>query len=323
MKVLFVYRNPLMGFSIGKVFKPIEDFLGNYAEVDSIVLPIANYSLKGLLINILHLRKQLKRVSYDVVLITGTENYLLPFIPFAKKVVVVHDLESFIKNSSGMRKALKKLMFIKVLRQADKIVSISEHTHQELLAYDFHSDIIYDPVSPKYIHIKKVINKVCPIILHIGTKPNKNLKNTIIALRGTKCHLRIVGKLSEDDLKMLQENNIDYSSCANISDEELLKEYNKCDIVNFPSLYEGFGMPIIEGQAIGRVVVTSNLSPMKDVAGGGAVLVDPNDIQSLRQGYFEAINHGECYIDKGLENVKRFSVETIARQYFYLLKSLL
>lgn len=122
---------------------------------------------------------------------------------------------------------------------------------------------------------------------------------------------------------MLQENNIDYSSCANISDEELLKEYNRCDIVNFPSLYEGFGMPIIEGQATGRVVVTSNLSPMKDVAGGCAVLVDPNDIQSLRQGYFEAINHGECYIVKGLENVKRFSVETIARQYFNLIKNLL
>ena len=271
----------------------------------------------------MHLRKQLKKESYDAVLITGTENYLLPFIPFAKKIVVVHDLESFIKKSSGLRKVLKKLMFIKVLRKADKIVSISEHTHQELLAYDFHSDVIYDPVSPKFIHVKKVINKVCPVILHIGTKPNKNLKNTIIALRGTKCHLRIVGKLSENDLKMLQENNIDYSSCANISDEELLKEYNRCDIVNFPSLYEGFGMPIIEGQATGRVVVTSNLSPMKDVAGGCAVLVDPNDIQSLRQGYDEAINHGDYYIVKGLKNVKRFSVATITRQYFNLIKSLL
>lgn len=312
-----------MGFSIGKVFKPIEEILGNYAEVDSIVLPIANYSLKGLLTNILHLRKQLKRVSYDVVLITGTENYLLPFIPFAKKVVVVHDLESFIQNSSGIKKALKKLMFIKVLRKADKIVSISDHTQQELLAYDFHSEVIYDPVSPIFIYVEKVINKVCPVILHIGTKPNKNLKNTIIALRGIKCHLRIVGKLSKEDLKMLQENNIDYSSCANISDEELLEEYNKCDIVNFPSLYEGFGMPIIEGQAIGRVVVTSNLSPMKDVAGGSAILVNPNDIQSLRQGYDEAINHGDYYIVKGLENVKRFSVTTITRQYFNLIKSLL
>lgn len=323
MKILFVYRNPTMGFSIGKVFKPIEEEMDKYAKVDSIELPIANYSFKGLWTNISYLRKHLKKASYDVVLITGTENYLLPFISSAKKVVVVHDVKSFFNHVSGVRRKIKELMFIKVLGKADKIVSISEQTQKELCDYHFSSEVIYDPVSPAFIYKEKKIDKVCPVILHIGTKTNKNLKNTILALKGLKCHLRIVGKLSEEYVKMLLENSIDYSSCANISDEELLEEYNKCDIINFPSLYEGFGMPIIEGQAIGRVVVTSNLSPMKDVAGGCAVLVDPNDIQSLRQGYFEAINHGECYIDKGLENVKRFSVETIARQYFNLIKNLL
>ena len=74
---------------------------------------------------------------------------------------------------------------------------------------------------------EKKIDKVCHVILHIGTKVNKNLKNTILALNGLKCHLRIVGKLSEEYVKMLLENNIDYSSCANISDEELLEEYYK------------------------------------------------------------------------------------------------
>lgn len=323
MKVLFVYRNPQMGFSIGKVFKPIEDVLNNYAELNSIVLPVANYSLKGLLTNISYLRKQLKKVTYDAVLITGTENYLLPFIPSAKKIVVVHDLKSFVNNSLGIRRILKELMFIKILRNADRIVSISEQTQQELKSYDFHSDVIYDPVSPTFIYVEKEIDKECPVILHIGTKANKNLRNTILALSGIKCHLRIVGKLSDEYIKMLHENHINYSSCANISDEELLEEYRKCDIVNFPSLYEGFGMPIIEGQATGRVVVTSNLSPMKDVAGGSAVLVNPHDIQSIRQGYIEAINHGNRYIVKGLENVKRFSVSTIASQYLNLIKSIL
>lgn len=312
-----------MGFSVGKVFKPIEAEMTKYAQVDSIELPVANYGLKGLWNNVSYLRKHLKKASYDVVLITGTENYLLPFISSAKKVVVVHDVKSFFNHVSGIRRKIKELMFIKVLGKADKIVSISEQTQKELSDYHFSSEVIYDPVSPAFIYKEKQMDKICPVILHIGTKANKNLKNTILAVKGLKCYLRIVGKLSEEYIKMLQENNIDYSSCANISDEELLKEYNKCDIVNFPSLYEGFGMPIIEGQAIGRVVVTSNLSPMKNVAGGSAVLVNPNDIQSLRQGYDEAINHGDYYIVKGLKNVKRFSVATITRQYFNLIKSLL
>ena len=118
------------------------------------------------------------------------------------------------------------------------------------------------------------------------------------------------------------DNNIEYSTCYNISDEELLEEYRNCDIVNFPSLYEGFGMPIIEGQATGRVVVTSNLSPMKDVAGGASILVNPRDVLSIRKGYIEAINNGDKYVEKGLENVKRFSVSSITIQYFNLIKEL-
>lgn len=323
MNILFIYRNSAMGFSVGKVFKPIEFEMCKYANVDSLELPIANYSFKGLWTNISYLRKHLKRASYDAVLITGTENYLLPFISSSKKVVVVHDVQSFFNNLSGMRRKLKELMFIKVLGKADKIVSISEQTQNELIAYGFRSAIIYDPVSPTFTYVNKVFNKVCPIVLHIGTNSNKNLHNTILALKGLKCFLRIVGKLSTEDLKSLHDNDIEYSCCSNISDEELLEEYRCCDIVNFPSLYEGFGMPIIEGQATGRVVVTSNISPMKEVAGGASVLVNPHDVLSIRKGYLEAIKNSDQYIEKGLENVKRFTVSSISSQYFNLIKELL
>lgn len=311
-----------MGFSVGKVFRPIELEMGKYAKVDSLELPIANYSLKGLWTNILYLRKHLKKARYDVVLITGTENYLLPFISSAKKVVVVHDVKSFFNHVRGVRRKIKELIFIKVLGKADKIVSISEQTQNELIAYGFSSAIIYDPVSPTFTYVNKVLNKECPIILHIGTNSNKNLHNTILALKGLKCFLRIVGKLTDENIKSLHDNEIEYACCCNISDEELLKEYRSCDIVNFPSLYEGFGMPIIEGQATGRVVVTSNISPMKDVAGGASVLVNPHDVSSIRKGYLEAINNGDKYIEKGLENVKRFTVSSITSQYFNLIKEL-
>ena len=322
MKILFIYRNSEMGFSVGKVFKPIEIEMAKYAIVCSIELPFANYSLKGLWANISYLREHLKKSRYDAVLITGTENYLLPFISSAKKIVVVHDVKSFFNNVIGMRRKLKELMFIKVLRKADRIVAISEQTQKELNDYGFRSYVIYDPVSPTFTYVSKEVNKECPIILHIGTNSNKNLHSSILALKGLNCHLRIVGNISSEEIKLLDDNKIKHSSCANISDEELLEEYRNCDIVNFPSLYEGFGMPIIEGQATGRVVVTSNLSPMKEVAGGAAILVNPRDVLSMHKGYVEAISNGDKYVEKGLENVKRFSVFSITCQYFNLIKEL-
>lgn len=312
-----------MGFSIGKVFKPIEAEMKKYAEVDSIELPVANYSLRGLWDNVSFMHRHLQHHHYDAVLITGTENYLLPFIHMAKKIVVVHDVKSFFNHVDGIKRKIKEFMFIKVLGKANKIVSISEQTQQELKEYGYQSDVIYDPVSPSFTYVKKEFDKTCPVFLHIGTNANKNLKNTILALNGFKCHLRIVGNISEREKKLLRDNQVNYTSCANISDEELLEEYRKCDIVNFPSLYEGFGMPIIEGQATGRVVVTSNLSPMKDVAGGTAVLVNPNDVESIKNGYREAISNNELYVNKGLCNIKRFTVENISRQYYELIKAML
>ena len=101
---------------------------------------------------------------------------------------------------------------------------------------------------------------------------------------------------------------------------EVLEEYKKCDIVNLPSFYEGFGMPIIEGQTVGRAVVTSNLQPMVDIANGSCVIVDPSDLESMREGYQEAIDNYEYYVKRGIENSKRFSIDNIVGQYIEVYK---
>lgn len=85
--------------------------------------------------------------------------------------------------------------------------------------------------------------------------------------------------------------------------------------MNFPSLYEGFGMPILEGQTIGRVVITSDISPMKDIAKDTAILVNPTDVNSIRNGYKRAIELHKLYVERGYKNIKRFSVETIVNEY--------
>ena len=92
-------------------------------------------------------------------------------------------------------------------------------------------------------------------------------------------------------------------------------------MISFCSLLEGFGLPILEAQATGRPVITSNLSSMPEVAGNGALLVDPYDVNAIRKGILRIIQDGalrENLIVKGLENVKRFSPQKVADAYVEL-----
>lgn len=85
-------------------------------------------------------------------------------------------------------------------------------------------------------------------------------------------------------------------------------------------------MPIIEAQAIGRPVVTSNLSPMCDIAKNSALLVDPYDVSSIRAGIERVITDSSfrsTLVQRGLENASRFSAPQITEQYLALYHNLL
>ncbi|WP_415955298.1 glycosyltransferase [Phocaeicola coprophilus] len=317
MKILFVYRNPAMGYSIGKVFYPIEREMKNNCQVDSIKLPCSNYSITSLWKNVRSLIHKLKDEKYDIVHITGTEHYLLPFLTSYNTIITVHDLGFYTEQKKSLKLLGKYLLWIKSLSYAKYVTFISDFSQQEalkLVHLSRHS-VVYNPISSEFQPSLKEFNEKCPRILHIGTKPNKNLFNTIEALKDLSCRLRIIGKLSEAEKEHLQKNHIDYSNAYNLSDQEIIQEYQQCDIVNFPSLYEGFGMPILEGQSIGRVVITSNISPMKDIAKDTAILVNPTDVNSIRNGYKRAIELHDLYVERGYKNIKRFSVETITNEY--------
>ena len=328
MRVLYIYRHPNLGYSIGKAFYPIEKEIKKYAEVDSICLPIPNYSLKGLYTNIKYVYKCLKNNKYDIIHITGTEHYLIPFLLSKKVVVTVHDLGRLF-NLKGVHRFRYWLMQVAVLKFANAITCISSKTfheiHKNISIGKSRILIVPNSIDRKYTFCPKEFNSDCPTILHIGTKPNKNLGRSIIALKDVKCKLRIVGKVSESDIVLLQNNKIEYSVVSNLSNDEILQEYRNADIINFPSYYEGFGMPIIEGQATGRLVVTSNIEPMASVAGGGAILCNPYDIESIRCAYLKAIqdsNYREGIIKKGMVNVKKYRVGDITEKYYNLYKSL-
>ncbi|GHT99693.1 hypothetical protein FACS1894142_7570 [Spirochaetia bacterium] len=198
---------------------------------------------------------------------------------------------------------------------------ISQTTKNTLLKHVIPKSysVIYDPISIIFKRNFKEFNQIKPVILHIGTNWNKNLAGVIIALRDISCTLRIIGKIEQKDIALLQENGINWSQAENLSDQEILEEYINCDMVSFPSIYEGFGMPIIEGQAVGRVVLTSKIDPMPEIGGAdSAYYVNPADVNEIRNGFLCLINDAalrERLVENGFENSKRFSLDIILQEY--------
>jgi glycosyltransferase involved in cell wall biosynthesis len=110
-----------------------------------------------------------------------------------------------------------------------------------------------------------------------------------------------------------------------LTDEELVAAYRRCDMVVFASLYEGFGLPILEAQATGRPVITSNFGAMREAAGDGALLVDPYSVEEIRAAILRIKNEPglrEELVRKGRENAERFRADAIALEYAQIYRGL-
>ena len=124
---------------------------------------------------------------------------------------------------------------------------------------------------------------------------------------------------------VLREHGVEFSCVSGITDAEIVDEYRRCDMVLFASMFEGFGLPILEAQATGRPVVTSRAWSMPEVAGKAACLVDPFDVQSIHDGVKRVITDVEYrngLVRAGLENVGRFRPARIAEQYAEIYREL-
>jgi glycosyltransferase involved in cell wall biosynthesis len=127
--------------------------------------------------------------------------------------------------------------------------------------------------------------------------------------------------LSSQDRQQLESADVPYTTAENLSEQQMVEEYRHADLVSFTSIYEGFGMPIVEAQWVERPVVTSNVSSMPEVAGDGACLVDPYDVTSIRRGLERVMGDADYrseLIEAGRANRARFSLPTVAGQYLDL-----
>jgi glycosyltransferase involved in cell wall biosynthesis len=309
-------------FSIGQIFEIVAEAVARHRPVAQHELPCPSNSVFNLLRNIAAARRHaVSGVNH----ITGDAHYVILGINRGRTVLTVHDCILLTRTPRYHPKYYLYwwLWYKWPIEKADVVTAISEKSKAEILRYTGcpaeKIKVVPNCVNPLYCYDPQPFEAECPRILHIGTAPHKNLSRVVAALQGIRCVLEIIGQLNEEQRAMLDASGIRFENQANLRLEDLVARYRASDMVVFASLYEGFGMPIIEAQATGRPVVTSNIEPMPWVAGeGGACFTDPADVQSIRSGILKVIHDAdfrEKLIQQGLENVQRFSVERIARKY--------
>jgi glycosyltransferase involved in cell wall biosynthesis len=261
--------------------------------------------------------------------ITGDVHYLTCLLRKKQTVLTIADCVS-LERSNGLKHWLLWFFWYWLPeKRCAKITVISEFTKSNLLGYlrcdPKKIEVVHCPAPRGFNPYPKPFNSDCPVVLQVGTDWNKNLERVAVALKGIPCRLEIVGRLKEEQRAILEANGIAYVNHVGVSDEELLSLYQSCDLVVFASTYEGFGLPIVEAQAAGRPVITSNRCSMPEVAGDAGCLVDPERAESIREGILKVI-HDQAYredlVHKGFENVKRFAPEKISAQYAALYRAL-
>ncbi|MEJ7737961.1 MAG: glycosyltransferase family 1 protein [Chitinophagaceae bacterium] len=261
--------------------------------------------------------------------VTGDINYLGLLMNKHKTIHTILDCV-FMTSTSGLKQAILKLFWLSLpVKRSAYITAISEATKKEIITHSGCDPekikVIYVAISNRFSRKDKPFNKSNPVILQVGTAFNKNIPRLIHALNGLSCELHIVGKSNEEYERLLKENNITYRYQSGLTDAEIIAKYEEADIVSLVSTYEGFGMPILEAQAVGRPVITSSVFSMPEVAGDAACIVDPFDVEQIRQGVNRILHDDDfrnSLVKKGFENIKRFDPEVIAMQYYELYKKI-
>lgn len=319
LTVLHIMRRPYPGaFSIETLYENIRKAIpGDFC----IRVFEARYYSLGILRRILNALSVI-RLKADVYHITGDVHYMAYFLPVRKTIITIHDCD-ILDRSEGLKKWIIWFFWYWLPeKRCSGIIAVSFSTKNKLLQYlnckPEKIRVIYNQISENYRPYPKQFNLNRPRLLQVGTKQNKNIIRLAEALEGLRSELVIIGRLDRLQQDALIKHNIDYHNKFEISDTEIIEEYKHCDVVVFVSIYEGFGLPILEANAIGRPVVTSNVHSMPEVAGDAACFVNPFDVISIREGInrvLDSPDYRKDLIERGFQNVKRFSSNAISGQY--------
>ena len=224
-------------------------------------------------------------------------------------VLTVHDLAVLRHPHTFNRwtRAYSRAVVPRVVRAAQRVIAVSEFTKRELV------DVLAVPESRIRVIPNAVAAPFVPeggradgeYVLAVGTvEPRKNLPRLVQAVRLAGVELRIAGAFGWGDADVRGD---DVRMLGFVDDEELARLYRGALCVAYPSLYEGFGIPVLEALACAAPVVTSTGTAMAEIADGAAVLVDPNDAGAIAGGIREAISRRDELAALGPERARGFT----------------
>lgn len=313
-------------FSLEQIFENLRYDLTGHFDVSKIEVPYVSSGIIKRILNTVYACFHQGDINH----VTGDINYVNLLLKKRKNVLTILDC-GVLQRTSGVKKKIITLIWFKLPVLRSSIVTvISEATKKDLIRHtNCHTDkikVIYVPISDDFNPIPFEFNSRKPRILQIGAAPNKNLTRLIEAVNGLSCTLVIIGEISNENRLLLDTHKIDFENYVGVPFKELLEQYGKCDILFFASTFEGFGMPILEAQAVGRPVITSNLLSMPEVGGSAALYVNPYKVSEITAGITKICEDAEYrkqLINDGYHNVKRFDSRVITSQYIEVYNSLL
>ncbi|MEA2006618.1 MAG: glycosyltransferase family 1 protein [Patescibacteria group bacterium] len=260
-----------------------------------------------------------------------------------KKMIIVHDLAHFKQGLNAYKfwdVVYMKMMIGASCRKSNHIFSISEFTKEKIVK-EFNMNeskitVIHEGVEKKFkeINNKKLLSEVVdkyglqlPFFLYPGSiSPRKNILRILEVFNNIKHEIPHMlyftgarGWKNKEVWEYIREKNLQkrVKKIGYVKENELPIFYNLADLCLYPSLYEGFGLPILEAQACGCPVLTSNVSSLPEVAGNGAAIVDPYSTEDIKKGILKILRDGkyrEVLVKSGMENVGRYSWKTSAKK---------
>jgi glycosyltransferase involved in cell wall biosynthesis len=262
-------------------------------------------------------------------------------------VVTVHDLAFLVHPEAFPRRwaLVYRAGLARAVRSADALIAVSRHTAEDLMRRTRvrPAKVYVTPLAPTLPHGDADVEKVlarhrvhAPYILSVGTlEPRKNLARLVrayrrLAARGAPHALVLAGPVGWRPAELLAETTKEGPGSVVltgfVSEDDLDALYRGADVFVYPSVYEGFGLPVLDAMARGVPTIVSTSSSLPEVAGEAAVPVDPRSIAGIVEALERVTTDGALAArlrDAGRARAARFTWEDTARRTLDVYKTIL